>query len=35
MISTIRDSTVASISACRVDDPGSIPGLGVFLFLDK
>ena len=29
--STIRDSTVVSIPACRVGDPGSIPGLGVFL----
>ena len=26
----IRDSTVVSIPACRVGDPGSIPGLGVF-----
>ena len=30
---TIRVSTVVSIPACRVGDPGSIPGLGVFLFL--
>ena len=30
---TIRDSTVVSIPACRVGDPGSIPGLGVFYFL--
>ena len=28
--SPIRDSTVVSIPACRVGDPGSIPGLGVF-----
>lgn len=24
----IRDSIVASISACHAEDPGSIPGLG-------
>ena len=28
---TIRDSIVVSISACHADDPGSIPGRGVFL----
>lgn len=27
----IRDSIVASILACHARDPGSIPGLGVFL----
>ena len=27
----IRDSIVVSISACRADDPGSIPGRGAFL----
>ena len=26
-----RDSIVVSISACHADDPGSIPGRGVFL----
>ena len=26
----IRDSIVVSISACHADDPGSIPGRGVF-----
>ena len=29
--SSIRDSIVVSISACHADDPGSIPGRGVFL----
>ena len=29
--SPIRDSIVVSISACHADDPGSIPGRGVFL----
>ena len=28
--STVRDSIVVSISACHADDPGSIPGRGVF-----
>ena len=27
----IRGSIVASISACHAEDPGSIPGLGVFM----
>ena len=27
---TVRDSIVVSISACHADDPGSIPGRGVF-----
>ena len=27
-----RDSIVVSISACHADDPGSIPGRGVFSF---
>ena len=27
---TIRHSIVVSISACHADDPGSIPGVGVF-----
>ena len=27
----IRGSIVASISACHAEDPGSIPGLGVFV----
>ena len=27
-----RDSIVVSISACHADDPGSIPGRGVFRF---
>ena len=27
---SIRDSIVVSISACHADDPGSIPGRGVF-----
>ena len=31
MISTIRGSIVVSISACHADDPGSIPGRGVFI----
>ena len=26
----IRDSIVVSISACHAEDPGSIPGRGVF-----
>ena len=26
----VRDSIVVSISACHADDPGSIPGRGVF-----
>ena len=26
-----RDSIVVSISACHADDPGSIPGRGVFI----
>ena len=30
--STIRGSIVVSISACHADDPGSIPGRGIFLF---
>ena len=29
----VRDSIVASISACHADDPGSIPGLGGLPFL--
>ena len=29
---TFRDSIVVSISACHADDPGSIPGRGVFSF---
>ena len=28
----IRDSIVVSISACHADDPGSIPGRGVFIW---
>ena len=28
--SIVRDSIVVSISACHADDPGSIPGRGVF-----
>ena len=28
-----RDSIVVSISACHADDPGSIPGRGVFRFV--
>ena len=28
---SIRDSIVVSISACHADDPGSIPGRGVFV----
>ena len=31
--SVFRDSIVVSISACHADDPGSIPGRGVFYFL--
>ena len=27
----LRDSIVVSISACHADDPGSIPGRGVYL----
>jgi hypothetical protein len=30
VVSEIRDSIVVSISACHADDPGSIPGRGVF-----
>jgi hypothetical protein len=30
--SAIRDSIGVSISACHAEDPGSIPGRGVFLF---
>ena len=30
-LSKIRDSIVVSISACHADDPGSIPGRGVFV----
>src|SRR5699024_10086228 len=29
----VRDSIVASISACHADDPGSIPGLGGLLII--
>ena len=29
-MSAVRVSIVASISACHAEDPGSIPGLGVF-----
>ncbi len=29
----LRDSIVVSISACHVEDPGSIPGRGASLFL--
>ncbi len=28
----LRDSIVVSISACHVEDPGSIPGRGASLF---
>ena len=28
----LRDSIVVSISACHVEDPGSIPGRGAYLF---
>ena len=31
IIYRFRDSIVVSISACHADDPGSIPGRGVFL----
>ena len=30
---SIRGSIVASISACHAEDPGSIPGLGVFMHM--
>ena len=30
MVVAFRDSIVVSISACHADDPGSIPGRGVF-----
>ena len=30
---TIRHSIVVSISACHADDPGSIPGVGVFCLI--
>ena len=33
LLSVLRDSIVVSISACHADDPGSIPGRGVFCFL--
>ena len=33
--SPIRDSIVVSISACHADDPGSIPGRGVFSYAKK
>ena len=29
----LRDSIVVSISACHADDPGSIPGRGVKVFV--
>ena len=32
-LSNIRGSIVASISACHAEDPGSIPGLGVFIHM--
>ena len=32
---SVRDSIVVSISACHADDPGSIPGRGVFSLWKK
>ena len=31
---SIRGSIVVSIPACHAGDPGSIPGLGAFVFMD-
>ena len=35
ILAVVRDSIVVSISACHADDPGSIPGRGVLIFLVK